>query len=583
MPRNIRPAIDNDVARNMHSIIKSTNIVSNYIDQNRLKSFDQGVEDIIPKARRSMKSFIYEPIETKIIWNSDREIKNTIDYDYLPEPNARCSATDQLLCQIDMDGKKYITDFFRQVVIFRRIANAKKIKCGKSVIYDVSFNDDDYYMTIAKNIYNDLNKAINSIRDGNYQEYYKFPDNFYEQFLLPNYFFALEYLDWMYFWVYNNYPQNDLTNYGVILALIELIKPWGTLKNQRPIFDKDDYEKIYNMMVKIYTDKNIDDIRKRHHNMKLMYACNWGDTKLLTQVLDIGIADINVWMGGQSPMYIALERENGNNLNIIKILLDRGANINFVTIYQWNTLHTALSNGLAEEAKLLIRAGINIHQKDKYDNTVLHKIDDKKLKLSEIEELIGMLVSAGLNINEQNEDGDTAMFLMNIETMKIFIKYGADVNAKNYNGWTVLHNLVIAERVEDEPLEPIKNMIEFLLQNGVDPTIRDKENKTALQLAIENDYDAQIIEMLQNYPNNEVDAMKSIIERIYQGKDLTGLTIKTSAGREITISKTNTENVLEILIHEKISEAEKTLFSGEKIKSFEKDEKTTEEDAEESD
>ena len=573
VPEDIRPAIETNIQSLIRNIINGTNIIKNYISDNNL-NFVQGIEDINLKGDRSMKSLILtrkDPFTVRFPLN--QEIQFIIDQNHLIRPNAYCSETGKLLHKIIARGESiYMTTILRQVIMSARDSNLKKIKCGKSIIYDVNSVSDYYYRSIAKNIYNDVDNFIENIRNGNYKKYYPFFENFYEQFLLPNYSFMLEYLDWMNFYVYNSIQSgdtlaiNEISNYGAIMAIIEIIKPWGTLKNQKQAFDRDIYEKIYDMMVKIYTDKRIDDIRKYHHNMKLMYACFWGDTELLTQILDIGIADINVLMGGKiAPIHITGIIDNKNNLNIVRILLGRGANINLTTNIGQNALITSSRNMFSQMIdiiKFLIEAGINVNQKDIWGNTLLHHIS--VFPESETDGIIKALIKAGANINEKNGNGETPLHAVDIHTthLEILIKNGADINAIGNSHETFLHDIVVSGYF----VADIKRIVMFLMENGIDPTIRNDINKTALQMAIEFHVDAQIIEILQNYTNNETDVETSIINRATKDGSIK---IVTSANRIIEVSKTATD-VFNISIHENKTDIKGLLFKGEKIRRLSK-------------
>ncbi len=72
---------------------------------------------------------------------------------------------------------------------------------------------------------------------------------------------------------------------------------------------------------------------------------------------------------------------------------------------------------------------------------------------------------------------DLAAQRMKLEIIKLLISNGADVNARNRDGWTTFHHLAFAER------PGVVEIIKLLISNGADIHIKDKWGKTALHLA----------------------------------------------------------------------------------------------------
>ena len=85
-----------------------------------------------------------------------------------------------------------------------------------------------------------------------------------------------------------------------------------------------------------------------------------------------------------------------------------------------------------------------------------------------ITETVEELLEKGVDINGQNEYGNTALhataFSGQADMAKLLCKYGADVNIKNKYGWTSLH---LASRYG------FKDVVEILLENKADPDATD--------------------------------------------------------------------------------------------------------------
>lgn len=94
-------------------------------------------------------------------------------------------------------------------------------------------------------------------------------------------------------------------------------------------------------------------------------------------------------------------------------------------------------------------------------------------------ELVSDLISTEINVDEKNQDGDTALYLAvkwnNEEIVKRLINVGANVNAKNNDGNTPLHKAV---NVQNE------NIIMLLIDAGADINIKNEFGYTPVNWAV---------------------------------------------------------------------------------------------------
>jgi len=91
------------------------------------------------------------------------------------------------------------------------------------------------------------------------------------------------------------------------------------------------------------------------------------------------------------------------------------------------------------------------------------------------------------DINERNSQGYTPLFLVmysnepckkKIDMASLLLSYGADINAKDNSGMTVLMVAIIQQR-----LRPDKCIIEWLLSKGADPNAKDINGASVLTMA----------------------------------------------------------------------------------------------------
>ena len=170
--------------------------------------------------------------------------------------------------------------------------------------------------------------------------------------------------------------------------------------------------------------------------MKLINAVRKNDIKEVKALLNDGYDNSRLLMmvdeDGNSPLYHAVLMDN---LEIAKILIEAGANVNAENGRKDTPLHMASSKATLGMAKLLLQNKANPNATDEGGYTPLHWV---ALTMS----------------NSRVEFSQTLM------------EYGADVNLQNKEGCTPLH---IAERSDHT------DMVEFLLDNGANPTIVDSK------------------------------------------------------------------------------------------------------------
>lgn len=108
------------------------------------------------------------------------------------------------------------------------------------------------------------------------------------------------------------------------------------------------------------------------------------------------------------------------------------------------SLHEAVAKGDADMVRALIEAGANVNAKDDYGYTPLHRAAGRSRVY-----IAGMLIEAGADVNASDIFGMTPLHEAAIngdagDVASVLIEAGADVNAKDDYGKTPLH--MAAER-----------------------------------------------------------------------------------------------------------------------------------------
>ena len=185
------------------------------------------------------------------------------------------------------------------------------------------------------------------------------------------------------------------------------------------------------------------------------YACNKGSP---VEALDCK---------RRSPVFIAATY---NHLDIVKYLVSLGVNLNKKAIASDPILYPVMTNDNVELIDFLCRQKININDENEEGYTALHKAAKKGYF-----EIVKCLLKYGADINHRayidNDKTplDCSIQKGNIQIVKYLIEHGAKYNKKDPNG-TLLHS---ACRCGDLPI------VKYLCSLGFDPASRDKSGKTA--------------------------------------------------------------------------------------------------------
>jgi ankyrin repeat protein len=175
--------------------------------------------------------------------------------------------------------------------------------------------------------------------------------------------------------------------------------------------------------------------------------------------------------GNTILMILVTYSSDNKHLEVIKNLIKTGVDLNFQNSNGKTALMIAVSS--IETVKLLIDSGANLEIKDNSGMTALmiaskytNTIDTDTDTGNRFTEIVKLLVNSGANLNAQDNTGMTALMWASnnwyatmyaaaylgspfvpgeffLETVKILVDSGADLNIKNNHGHTGLSYLAI--------------------------------------------------------------------------------------------------------------------------------------------
>jgi ankyrin repeat protein len=212
---------------------------------------------------------------------------------------------------------------------------------------------------------------------------------------------------------------------------------------------------------------------------------NDNDLSMVERAISKG-QDVNAYNGGETPLYMAAKQ---GNLDMVKLLLSRGAKYDLPTSKKNTPLHISAELGHEQVVELLLHAGADINAKGEAGLTPLQAaIWGGKL------EVVKLLLQRGANINLTSNGNDSSLHIAaqqsNAEVVKLCLENGVPVNITDDAGLTPLHFAV------DDSEE---NAVVVLLEAGADVNARDKFQHTPLHYACLNDNiekSADIVEVL---------------------------------------------------------------------------------------
>lgn len=211
--------------------------------------------------------------------------------------------------------------------------------------------------------------------------------------------------------------------------------------------------------------------RGRFTLKELAKAVENRDVDLTENLLEKKVNVSGKLSNGRTLLHMAVIPETPTNFHIVKLLLEKGADVNAIG--------------------------------GDFDSTPLHLaiISDPNDKCPD-PEIVKLLLEYGADANIKNKLGfrplQVACAHQCLEVIKLLLEYGADINMCTQDGSTLLHLATFFGN---------PNMAELLLNNGVDVSSKDKKGHTALDIAMEKGYTdiAELIRMHGGKRDAELD------------------------------------------------------------------------------
>jgi hypothetical protein len=231
-------------------------------------------------------------------------------------------------------------------------------------------------------------------------------------------------------------------------------------------------------MVRELAKMNIDVkvFRDEESRTALHYAAQVGDLEIINYLINKGVNLDVVSESGITALHSAISEHHHA---AAMVMLDRGANPNLAENDAPSALILALARGEKEE------------EEDSYTRRMLRRVDECGAPPPWVQ-CVSSLLKANADPNKKCKEGFAPLHVADHLSIRTLLEHSAEVNVKDSDGDTALHNILSRGIVESDHSE-VK--IQILLEAGADTEIVNLKGQTPMQSLMEKLSGPTLLEM----------------------------------------------------------------------------------------
>ncbi|KAJ3642022.1 hypothetical protein Zmor_028486 [Zophobas morio] len=323
-------------------------------------------------------------------------------------------------------------------------------------------------------------------------------------------------------------------------------------------------------VIKLLIEKGIDvNVQDGNGKTALQLACKNGVYENAKMLLNSG-ASINIVDKDKMNALHYASKSWKDNRDVIKLLIEKGIDVNVQDGNGKTALQLACKNGVYENAKKLLSSGASINIVDKDKMNALHYASQS---WKDNRDVIKLLIEKGIDVNVQDGNGKTALLFACrygvYENAEVLLNSGASINMVDKDKMNALHYALRSRKHNP-------NVVKLLIEKGIDVNVQDGNGKTALLLAGENGV-YETAEMLLNsgaslniVDNDKMNALHYASQSWKDNRDVIKLMIEK--GIDVNVQDGNGKTALQLACKNgDYGIAKKLLNSGASINNVDKD------------
>ena len=270
--------------------------------------------------------------------------------------------------------------------------------------------------------------------------------------------------------------SQDVSRFHIALSPAHTILAQACISVLLQVHDHDEQDDVKNGPLALYAavywmrHAEFEDVASRIKGTEDLFDANkpyFAASGYKTDSIPTVFFPFTSWESDGTPLYYAA-RYGVRNI-VEQLIIKHPEYVRAIGGYHKTPAVAALAGRHFELARFLCRKGSSVNVRGKFGNSPLHCANVMDL------EMVQALLDCGADVNARNNDGYTpliyASLSTNIEVFRLLLNHGADPNVRYDDGNTLLHAALRFRMTE---------MARLLVEHGASVQVKDRRGRTPL-------------------------------------------------------------------------------------------------------